>query len=115
MPLLKLHTSVSVPVERQGDLAKALSEIIARVLGKPMNYVMVTLSEGLVCMAGDVAPAAFVDVRSIGGLGSAVNKQISEQICALLKKDLDISGDRVYLNFQDVQRNDWGWDSGTFG
>ncbi len=115
MPLLQLHTSVAVPAEQRNSLLSRLSKLVAEVIGKPETYVMATLSEGPICMSGEVAPAAFVDVRSIGGLEPDVNRRLSEGVCTLLDEDLGISGNRVYLNFVDVQRTNWGWDSRTFG
>ena len=35
-------------------------------------------------MAGEAGPAAFLDVRSIGGLNQSVNRALTTQICALM-------------------------------
>ncbi len=42
-----------------------MSNIIAEKIGKPEQYVMVTMSGGPMMMSGKTDPAAFVDVRSI--------------------------------------------------
>ena len=115
MPLLKMHTSVPVPEEKKEPLVKALSQITAETIGKPESYVMVVLSHGTMSMGGEIGPAAFADVRSIGGLSGKVNKQISEKVCALLEDTLGIPGNRVYISFNDSAAGDWGWDRGTFG
>lgn len=115
MPLMKLHTSVPVPAEQQDALIKSLSAIASEVIGKPETYVMVALCTGPMCMGGEPGPAAFVDVRSIGGLSGDVNRQISERVCGLLSETLDIPANRVFLNFTDVARTHWGFNSATFG
>lgn len=115
MPLLKLHTSVPIPADKSDDLLKALSRITAEAIGKPESYVMVTTSEGPVCMGGEVAPGAFVNICSIGGLNGSVNRTLSKQVCDLLARELEIPGRRVYLSFNDVSGVNWGWDSSTFG
>jgi phenylpyruvate tautomerase PptA (4-oxalocrotonate tautomerase family) len=115
MPLLKMHTSVPVPEDKKEGLVKALSKITAETIGKPESYVMVVLSDGTMSMGGELGPAAFADVRSIGGLSGGVNKEISNKVCGLLKDTLGIPGNRVYLSFTDSAAADWGWDSGTFG
>jgi phenylpyruvate tautomerase len=112
---MRVHTFDPVPEDKRDALVKSLSLVTANSIGKPETYVMVTLSSGTVCMGGDVAPGAFVDVRSIGGLSGTVNKSISEQVCEILGTELDIPGDRIYLNFTDVSRADWGWNGATFG
>ncbi len=115
MPLLKMHTSVPVPEEKKEPLVKALSQITAETIGKPESYVMVVLSHGTMSMGGEIGPAAFADVRSIGGLSGSVNKQISQKVCALLADTLGIPGNRVYLSFNSSAASDWGWDGSTFG
>lgn len=115
MPLVQLHSSVAIAEAAQGELIQAISKITAQVIGKPENYVMVTLSQGPVCMAGEIKAAAFADVRSIGGLSSSVNQKLSEQICSLLGDKLGIPGDSVYLNFTEVGAAQWGYNGSTFG
>jgi len=114
MPLLALHTSVPVPADGREELLKILSKITAETIGKPETYVMVTLREGAVMLGGEEINGAFVDVRSIGGLGPDVNARISEQVCLLLLDKLQIPQERVYLNFSEVAHTDWGHDGRTF-
>lgn len=115
MPLLKLQTSVPVPENQRGELLAALSKAVASSVGKPEQYVMVTLADGPVLMAGQPGPAAFADVRSIGGLNGRVNNDLSKKVCALLHQFLGIPADRVYLTFTDVPAAHWGWNGQTFG
>ena len=114
MPLLKLQTSVLLPEDEQDTLIRALSKLLAEATGKPERYVMVLLEEGRACMAGKMAPAAFADVRGIGGLTPEVNADISARLAALLREKLDIPAENVYLNFTDVAAENWGWNGRTF-
>jgi phenylpyruvate tautomerase PptA (4-oxalocrotonate tautomerase family) len=115
MPLLKLETTVVLPDERKEALLASLSKIVAGTIGKPEQYVMVVVSPAAILMSGKPDPAAFVDVRSIGGLGDDVNRQLSQKIGSLLKESLGVPPDRVYLNFTDVPAGNWGWNGDTFG
>ncbi len=115
MPLLKLHTSVPVFKEKQDVLLSSLSSIIAEKIGKPTRYVMVAIEEGPVMMSGKSGNAAFVDVRSIGGLTSEVNNAITKGVCRVLKEYLGIPPDRVYIVFSNITAGNWGWDNRTFG
>ena len=76
---------------------------------------MVTANQVALLMSGKAGDAAFVDIRSIGGLSNEVNRKLSQQVCNLLKDSLGISTDRVYLNFTDVEAGNWGWNGSTFG
>ena len=115
MPLLKLETNVTVAGEKQNELLAALSKIVASALGKPEQYVMVTHETSAIWMSGQPGDAAFVDLRSIGGLTGEVNQTLSAQICRALQQSLGISPERVYLNFTNVAATDWGWNGETFG
>lgn len=115
MPLLKLETTVALPDDKREALLAALSKIVAETLRKPEQYVMVTASPAVILMAGKAGDAAFVDLRSIGGLSDGVNRQLSEKICRLLNESLGLPSNRVYLNFADVEAANWGWNGQTFG
>ena len=115
MPLLKLQTSVSVSDEKRNELLRALSGIVTECIGKPEDYVMVAITEGPIMMSGEESGAAFVDVRSIGGLNRDVNVRMSQKVCSLLDEALGISPKRVYINFSDIPAVNWGWNGKTFG
>lgn len=115
MPLLKLETTVVLPEEKRKALLASLSKIVAETIGKPEQYVMVTANQAAMLMAGNPGDAAFVDVRSIGGLTDDVNRRLSQKICELLNDSLGVAENRVYLNFTDVGASNWGWNGSTFG
>ncbi|MCP5365495.1 MAG: hypothetical protein H6905_09765 [Hyphomicrobiales bacterium] len=114
MPLLKIHTNVSVDADGQRGLLTDASSCVASSLGKPEQYVMVVVEAGQAVMfAGSEEPAAFIELRSIG-LPQARTPELSEALCGLLQGRLGILPDRVFINFADVPRALWGWNNGTF-
>ena len=115
MPFLKLETTVALSEDQKGNLPGSLSKAVASAIGKPEQYVMVSLSQLVMLMSGKGGEAAFVDIRSIGGLNSGVNRKLSQQVCKLLNDSLGIAPDRIYLNFTDVEAGNWGWNGSTFG
>jgi phenylpyruvate tautomerase len=115
MPLLKLETTVALADDKKQALLAFLSKIVAATIGKPEQYVMVTIQPVATLMSGKPGDAAFVDIRSIGGLNSSVNQQLTQKVCAALKESLGVPPDRVYLNFSDVAAANWGWNGDTFG
>ena len=115
MPLLKLETTVALTEDKRKALLATLSKTVAEVIGKPQQYVMVTASHAAIQMSGSPGDAAFVDVRSIGGLTGDVNRKLSQKVCQLLHDSLGIPPNRIYLNFTDVKASHWGWNGSTFG
>jgi phenylpyruvate tautomerase PptA (4-oxalocrotonate tautomerase family) len=115
MPLLKLETNVPIAEDKKKTLLDSLSKTVAGTIGKPEQYVMVTINQASIIISGKPGDAAFVELRSIGGLSGNVNRKLSQQLCKLLSDSLGISPERVYLNFADVEAGDWGWNASTFG
>jgi phenylpyruvate tautomerase len=115
MPLLKLETTAGLSDDKRKALLAALSKIVAETVGKPEDYVMVTVSQAAILMSGKPGEAAFVDLRSIGGLSHEVNRQLSQKLCRLLHESLGVPESRIYLNFADVAASNWGWKGATFG
>ena len=115
MPLLKLETTVALPEDKRKALLASLSKAVAETIGKPEQYVMVTVGQAAMLMSGKASDAAFVDIRSIGGLTGDVNRKLSQQVCQLLNASLGVPPDRVYLNFTEVEAGNWGWNGSTFG
>jgi phenylpyruvate tautomerase len=115
MPLLKLETTVTLPDNQRQQLLASLSKIVAETIGKPEQYVMVTIGPATILMSGKPGNAAFVDVRSIGGLNTDVNGQLSQKVCALLTQLLGLPPNRIYLNFSELEAGNWGWNGNTFG
>ena len=115
MPLLKIETTVALPEDKQKSLLISLSRLVARTIGKPEPYVMVSMSPATMLMSGKSGHTAFVDIRSIGGLHNEVNRKLSQQVSKLLADSLGVAPDRVYLNFTDVDAGRWGWNGSTFG
>jgi len=115
MPLLKLEITASLSDDKRKALLAALSRIVAETIGKPEDYVMVTVSQAAILMSGKPGEAAFVDLRSIGGLSHEVNRQLSQKLCRLLHESLGVPESRVYLNFTEVAASNWGWKGATFG
>ncbi len=115
MPLLKLETTVALTDDKRQALLASLSRAVAEITGKPAQYVMVTISQAATLMADKLGPAAFVDVRGIGGLSGDVNGKLSQKVCQLLNESIGVPPNRTYLNFTEMEAGNWGWNGSTFG
>ena len=114
MPLLKITTNREIESARRPALLKAASEQVAALLGKPERYVMVTLERNPdMLFAGSDDALAYLELKSIG-LPADRTAGFSRSLCELLAQQLDISADRVYIEFSDAERHLWGWNSATF-
>jgi phenylpyruvate tautomerase PptA (4-oxalocrotonate tautomerase family) len=62
---------------------------------------------------GDDRPLAYLELKSIG-LPADRTKALSAELCRLISTELEISPDRVYIEFHNAPRNMWGWNGSTF-
>ena len=115
MPMLNLKTNVVIPDDKLEKLISGLSTVVSDGIGKPEQYVMIVVEPATLLLGGKPGPAAFIDLRSIGGLSPAVNKRLSALLSDAMLRVLGIPGNRVFMNFTDVPGGNWGWDSSTLG
>ncbi|MFN3077213.1 MAG: phenylpyruvate tautomerase MIF-related protein [Alphaproteobacteria bacterium] len=114
MPMLKIQTNVTLAAEAAEALLTEASRTVAGTLGKPENYVMVSLQQGLPMMfAGSSAPLAYLELKSIG-LADGQTSPASKALCALMDKALGVPPSRVYIEFANAPGRMWGYNGGTF-
>ncbi|MCG6936324.1 MAG: hypothetical protein LJE73_10565 [Proteobacteria bacterium] len=114
MPYLKIQTSQTLTPEASQSLLSSASHLVASELGKPEKYVMVALEMSApMLFAGNDAPAAYLELKSIG-LPESRTPELSEALCNLLEQHLGINRARIYIEFADAPRAMWGWNGATF-
>lgn len=114
MPLLKISLSHEPDAQERGALLAEGTEIVASGLGKSPDYVLVLLEQAHQSFSGDAStPSAFLELRSVGGLDPETNRELSGTLTGLLENRLGLDPARVFLNFQNVERADWGWKGST--
>lgn len=115
MPMLKLRTTVTIASDQSPTLSRKLSQLLAQETGKPERYVMIDISGGRTMLfGGNDAPLAYLECKSIG-LNRSQAQQLSGSLCKLLCAELNIAGNRIYIEFADCPAEFWGWDGSTFG
>lgn len=115
MPLLKITTNSQArdiaPAELQRDLASKAAELV----GKKLDYVMTSL-EFLdhMTFAGTDEPAAYLEFKNIGTLDAELTEKLSDLFCHAMGTHLNVAPERVYIEFQEAQRHQWGWNHRNF-
>jgi len=115
MPSFNIQTNVPLDGVVTSDILKDASKAVARILGKPESYVLISLRGGIpMSFGGTEEPAAYGELISIGGVGPATNKELSAAISEILETKLSVPPSRFYIKFFDVKRSDMGWNGSTF-
>ena len=117
MPLIKVQTSVAAPEKAQVEsMLKDLSSSLASHLGKPESYVMTAFEADVpMTFAGTTEPVCFIEIKSVGTMGSAKTKAMSTDFCAKIEDALGVPKNRTYIEFADAAGAMWGWNGSTFG
>ena len=111
MPLL--HISTNKKLDNEQLLISKSSEYISSLLNKSEKFIMVKLTDSLkMYFSGTNEPCCYVEIKSIGSIDPS---RISKQICEFFSNELDISEERIYISFQNVDPNMWIWNRRTFG
>lgn len=114
MPLLKIQTNQALDNTDTESLLAEASKLVASELGKPENYVMISLEPPQPMMfAGSSEPLAYLELKSIG-LPEAKTAALSQALCQFMENKFSIPVSRVYIEFADAPRAMWGWNSTTF-
>ena len=114
MPYFSIETNQTVDTASNRDLMKKMSAFIAKLLGKPESYVMIAIKPGTpLIFAGSDEPAAFVRLKSIG-LPKEHCTEFSGKICGFVEQELEISPNRIFIDFKDLERKMFGWNGKTF-
>ena len=115
MPLIKIRTNVSIATDKTPRLMSALSQLLASETGKPERYVMVEIDGNRnMLFGGSSDPLVYVECKSIG-LSTVQAKSLSQSISQVLNTQLQISADRIYIEFSNCPAEFWGWNGSTFG
>jgi phenylpyruvate tautomerase PptA (4-oxalocrotonate tautomerase family) len=114
MPYLQIQTNIDIKPKQQADLLKSASKIVAKLLNKSENYVMVALqSKTSMLFAGTEQPTAFLVLKSLR-LPVENTPYFSQTLCSFIEKQLNIQIDRIYIEFINPEPSLWGWNGRTF-
>jgi phenylpyruvate tautomerase len=117
MPLLHIHSSSKILNENViQEVHQTGAQILAEVLGKSTEYVMVLVNTGrsLSFAQDDQTPCAYIEVKNIGGFTPETTKKLSLRLCELVNEKLQTPASRVYIEYQNAERYLWGWNGKTF-
>jgi phenylpyruvate tautomerase len=114
MPYLSIHTNANVADVRQSELLAAASKIAAAHLGKPEEYMMVSITPvGRLIFGGSENPGAFLELRSIG-VPDGKRNLLCAELTELIGGKCGIAKNRIYFVMIDVEAKLWGHNGKTF-
>lgn len=113
MPMIDSKITVCVPQEKR-DILKAEFGKAISVLGKSEAYLMLGFEDNYdLYLAGKkIEKGAFVSVQLLGEENPSACNEMTGKICEILKNQLDIPSDKVYITYSGFKN--WGWNGSNF-
>lgn len=114
MPYINLRTTKKLSSENCENVKSALGKAIECIPGKSEARLMIGIEDGVkLWFKGDSsADSAVIDVDLFGAVNSAACNELTGIICDILRDELNISPDRVYVKYSGY--SDWGWNGANF-
>ena len=110
MPYINISTSAKV--EDKNKLLREISTLIASLTNKSKRFVMAKLEDDSKLFFDDESPCCFLEIKSIGSLKPS---EMTKPICNFINEKIGIPIDKIYICFEDVSAEMWGWNGKTFG
>ena len=113
MPFIDSKITVSVSEEKKEKIKSEFGKAIS-ILHKPESYLMVGINDSYdLWFAGKkLEKGAYVSVDVFGDVSASDSNKMSGAICEILTKELDIPGDKIYVEYRGT--HNWGWNGNNF-
>eukprot|EP00761_Pharyngomonas_kirbyi_P002632 gb/GECH01002636.1/.p1 GENE.gb/GECH01002636.1/~~gb/GECH01002636.1/.p1 ORF type:complete len:114 (+),score=35.90 gb/GECH01002636.1/:1-342(+) len=106
MPVIRVETNVKIPEDAKKNMRQQLTETIENVIGKPKDFAVVQLIDGMdMIRAGTDNPAALCQVINLGTMEESHVKKVGDSIAGVLEKEISVPRKRLYVKF-DI----WKWE-----
>ena len=110
MPFINISTSAKV--KDKNKLLEEISILISSLTNKPKRFVMAKLEDDSKLFFDNYTPCCYLEIKSIGSLNPS---EITKPICSFVFEKIGVPIDKIYICFEDVPAEMWGWNGRTFG
>ena len=110
MPFVNLSTSVKI--EDKKKLLEEIAILISSLTNKSKRFIMAKVADNSEMYFEDQSPCCYLEIKSIGSLNTTL---MSQSICSFIYEKIGIPIDKIYICFEDVHSEMWGWNGKTFG
>ncbi|WMJ90402.1 phenylpyruvate tautomerase MIF-related protein [Anaerocolumna sp. MB42-C2] len=114
MPYINTKTNTVITKEKEIEIKKKLGKAIELIPGKNENWLMVSFEDqcSMYFKGKSEDRMAFVEVKLFGSADSGAYNKLTAAITTILKEELDINPDHIYVKYEEV--SSWGWNGSNF-
>ena len=110
MPFINISTTEKV--DDKNKLLEEISILISSLTNKSKKFVMAKLEDDSKLYFNNESPCCYLEIKSIGSLNPSI---MAKSICNFVHEKIGIPIDKIYICFEDVPAEMWGWNGRTFG
>ena len=110
MPYINISTSAKI--EDKKKIIEEISIFVSSLTNKSKRFVMAKLDDNLEMYFDDESPCCFLEIKSIGSLNPS---EMVKPICTFVFEKIGVPIDKIYICFENVSAEMWGWNGRTFG
>ena len=110
MPFINIKTSEKV--DNKKKLLEEIIILISSLTKKSKKFVMAKIDDNSEMYFEDESPCCYLELKSIGSLSPS---EMAKPICNFIYEKIGIPIDKIYICFEDVPAEMWGWNGRTFG
>ena len=113
MPFINAKISLPLDGAKKETLKTRFGKAVT-LIGKPESYLMVDIEAGhdLWFAGKKLEKGAYVSVSAFGSLSRTGCAKMAAELNKILKEELSIPGDSIYITFHPVDT--WAWDGSLF-
>lgn len=113
MPYFSIETNKKIDIKETEKLTKKASRFLAEMMTKPEQVIMVAIKPGTpLIFGGTDEPSAFVQIKALG-LEKGRCPEFSKKVCGFLEKEINVPGNRVFIEFTDIDGKTFGYNGDT--
>jgi len=113
MPFIDSKITLEVSEEKKERLKEEFGRAVS-IIHKPESFLMLGFEDSYDLYMGGkkLEKGAYVSVSLFGDSTAEAYAKLTEKLCEILKKELDIPGEAVYVTYHGI--HDWGWNGNNF-
>ncbi|MEQ8153663.1 MAG: phenylpyruvate tautomerase MIF-related protein [Clostridiaceae bacterium] len=114
MPFINSRVTVKLSDEKEESIKSRLGKAIELIPGKSEEWLMLGFEDNykLYFKGEALEKGAFIDVKIFGKASKEAYNNLTAAICEIFTDELGISGDKIYVKYEEV--DNWGWNGVNF-
>ncbi len=112
MPYISTTANIAISGRKEQAIKERMGQAIELIPGKSEGWLMLSFKDNVTMyFKGEDAPCAICEVKLYGGADEDAYAQLTEALTDILREELDIDPDRIYVTYQEIDT--WGWNGGN--